>query len=362
MAQRKQLSWSELRVGLFVLAGLSLLVVAVFYVTSSENPLAPKYQLVTYLPEVAGLTVGAPVRLDGIDVGNVNDVRVNESSANTPQDVQRNIILTMRINENYMKYIRSDSIASPETEGLLGNRYVNIRRGRTGAVLTNGQEIQGKPEQGINQLVAQGTVLEEHMNGLIDNVQGMVTDVRGGKGTLGQVFTNRSMYDHLEASADKLDTMLTNIEAGQGSFGEFYKTDTTYRKVDLALDRFNNALEAIQQQKGTLGKLVYDTSFHDSARQFLNKGNSLIDDIRGGNGTITKLLKDDSLFTVWKQAGTNLSEATAKLNQDTSTAGRLFSDPKLYDNLTGLAGDLRLFMNDFRKNPKEYLHVKFTLF
>jgi phospholipid/cholesterol/gamma-HCH transport system substrate-binding protein len=362
MAQHKQLTWNELRVGLFVLAGISLLVVAVFYVTASENPLSAKYRLRTFLPEVAGLSVGAPVRLDGIDIGNVDDIAVNPAIGGPAADKKRNIIVTMRISTKYQNNIRADSEAHPETEGLLGNRFMNISRGFSGKVLQPNDELTGTPKPGIDELVEQGTALEAHMNGLVENVQGMVADVRAGKGTIGQLVASRSAYDHFDSAVNKLDTMLTNIQAGQGSIGQLYATDTLHKKMDVALDRTNNILDAIRQQKGAFGKLVYDPSLHEKISQFLDKGNGLIDDVRNGNGTITRLLKDDSLFATWKQTGTNLSTATAKLNDNTSTAGRLFNDPKLYDNLTGLTGDLRLFMNDFRKDPKKYLHVKFAIF
>ncbi len=362
MAQHKQLTWNELRVGIFVLAGTALLVVAVFYVTASENPLSPKYRLRTFLPEVAGLSIGAPVRLDGIDVGNVDDIQVNPAIGGPAADKKRNIIVTLRISKKFQNNIRADSGASPETEGLLGNRFLNITRGFTGRMLVNNDELTGKPNAGIDELVAQGTELETHMNGLIDNVQGMITDVRGGKGTLGQFVTNRSAYDHLDSAVVKLDAMLTNIEAGQGTIGLLYTTDTLHKKLDSTLGRADSVLEAIQQQKGTFGKLVYDQGLHDSMRQFLDKGNGLMDTVRNGNGTITKLLNDDSLFATWKQAGTNLSSATAKLDSNEGTAGRLFNDPKLYDNITGLTGDLRLLMSDFRKDPKKYLHIKLSLF
>ena len=59
MAQRKQLTWAELRVGVFVLAGLIILMIAIFYVTGASF-LGPKYKLITYLPEVDGLNTGAP--------------------------------------------------------------------------------------------------------------------------------------------------------------------------------------------------------------------------------------------------------------------------------------------------------------
>jgi hypothetical protein len=68
MAYRKQLTWTELRVGIFVLVGLFVLGAGIFYVTA-PGILGPKYQLKTFLPEVAQLSNGAPVRLDGVEVG-----------------------------------------------------------------------------------------------------------------------------------------------------------------------------------------------------------------------------------------------------------------------------------------------------
>ncbi len=75
MAQRKQLTWTELRVGLFVLVGLSVLAAGIFYVTGAGT-LGPKYRIVTYLPEVSLFANGAPVRLDGVEVGNVETIRL----------------------------------------------------------------------------------------------------------------------------------------------------------------------------------------------------------------------------------------------------------------------------------------------
>jgi phospholipid/cholesterol/gamma-HCH transport system substrate-binding protein len=121
-------------------------------------------------------------------------------------------------------------------------------------------------------------------------------------------------------------------------------------------------MNAIEQQKGSLGKFIYDPSVHDSAVQFLNGGNALLSDVHAGRGTLGKLATDDSLFATWRQTGQNLSSATANLNSKDSTAGKFFEDPQFYDNMTGVAGDLRLLLNEFRQNPSKYLKVKFSLF
>jgi len=81
-----------------------------------------------------------------------------------------------------------------------------------------------------------------------------------------------------------------------------------------------------------------------------------------GKGTLGRLAVDDTLYNKWREVGTNLETATARLNSNQTTAGKFFSDPQFYDNLTGLAGDLRLLIGEFRQNPKKFLRVKFSIF
>jgi len=101
---------------------------------------------------------------------------------------------------------------------------------------------------------------------------------------------------------------------------------------------------------------------YDQAKQAVTNGNVMLDDVRAGKGTLGKLATDDELYTKLRDTSANLASATAKLNDNSNTAGKLFSDPKLYDNLTNLTGDMRLLIGDFRKNPKKFLHIKLSLF
>src|SRR6516162_6162131 len=105
MAQRKQLTWSELRVGLFVLVGLLVF--------------GPKYRIQTYLPEVSGLAAGAPVRLDGVEIGNVEQIKIVPREQGKPPDRMRNIEIVMRLDRRFQNDVLTDSAASLVTEGLL---------------------------------------------------------------------------------------------------------------------------------------------------------------------------------------------------------------------------------------------------
>ena len=361
MAQRKQLTWTELRVGLFVLAGIVLVVIGIFYVTGT-GALGPKYRLVTYLPEVNGLTVGAPVAINGVEVGNVDDIRMAPSPAGQPPVPNRSVEVLLRINRNYRDFIRTDSYASLLTEGFVGNRLVTIQRGFTGQVLQDGQEVPGTEEKAIAQVVERSADLMQNLNALSMQVGDMVSGLRRGQGTLGKLLTDDTAYARINGILSHVDQIAASVQQGQGTLGKLVASDELYAKIDSVTDRLDNAMAAIQQQKGSLGKFIYDPSVHDSAQQFLTNGNTFLADIRQGRGTLGKLATDDTLYATWRQTGLNLSNATANLTSKDSTAGKFFSDPLFYDNMSGVAGDLRLLLNEVREDPKKYLRVKFSLF
>ncbi len=357
MPQRKQLTWTELRVGVFVLVGMFILAVGIFYVTGARI-LVPKYRLLTFLPEVEGVAVGAPVRLDGVEIGNVDAIRMNPQ----PTDRNHNIELVLSIDNRYQNQIRTDSYASLITEGLLGNRYVSIKRGLTGTPIPPGGELPGREEAAIKAIVERGLDLTQNLEALAQQVREIATGVQKGQGTLGKLLKDEEVYNHMKNVAAKADQIVTATQAGQGTLGKLVTSDELYQKAHSAVGRVDTLLADVQAQKGTLGKMIYDPAFYDHAKQFVERGNSLLSDVQAGKGTLGKLATDEALYTNLRDASANINSATAKLNEGRGTAGRFFTDPLFYDNMTGLAGDLRLLVGEFRQNPKKFLRVKFSIF
>lgn len=357
MAQRKQLTWSELRVGLLVLLGLFILMVAIFYVTG-EGFLGPKYSLITYLPEVDNLATGAPVSLDGVQVGNVQSIQLTPH----PTNQAHSVTVVMRISKKYQDQIRTDSTASLVTQGLLGERYVTISRGLTGRVIPPNGVVPGEEEAAIKQIVERGAELMQNLNVLSQDLRGTVNKLQHGNGTLGKLLNDPSLYNHLNDTATKLDAVATEVQRGQGTVGKLVKSDELYNKVDATASNLENVTAAVREQKGTLGKLVYDPSAYDDIKGMAQNGNALLSGVREGKGTLGKLATDDALYTNLRDAAANVRDATAKLNSNQGTVGKFFNDPAFYDNMTALSGDMRLLITDFRQNPKKFLRIKLGLF
>ena len=351
MAQRKQLTWPELRVGLFVIVGLAVLAVAIFYVTGAGF-LGPKYKIKTYLPEVSGLAAGAPVKLDGVVIGNVDQIVLVPREHGKVPDKLRNIMVGMRIDRRYQNDILTDSTAALVTEGLLGNRYVNIQRGYTGTPIQEGQAVPGGD---VGDVMANLKVLSGQISDIID-------DIKAGKGTLGKLVTDDQAYNNLNSLLLKGNQVVASVQSGKGTLGKVLTSDELYTKVDKGVDQINAMLSDLREQKGTIGKLLYDPSLYDEAKKALENSNAVIGDVRAGKGTLGKLATDDTLFNKLRDTSSNLETVTAKMNKTDNTAGKLFNDPQLYDNFTKLSAEMRQMLEDFRKNPKKYLTIKLNLF
>jgi len=359
MPQRKQVTWAQLRVGLLTLVGLFLIMVAILYVTGA-GILRAKYQLHTYLPEVEGLTLGAPVRLDGVEVGNVDGIRIAPPGGKP--DRSRNVEVVMRVDQRFKDNITTESRASLVTEGFLGNRYVRITRGYAGASIPTQGEVPGEAEIAMKNVVERGADLVQNFGALTKDVQGLVSGLRKGQGSLGKLISDDQLYNHLNSSAAHLDQMIAETKEGKNSVGKMLANDEMYKRLTSIADRLDQVLDELQDQKGTLGKLVYDPSLYQNVKEFAEKGNAFMADVRAGKGTLGKLSTDEQLYDNLRDSAKSLKEVTDKLANGPGSVPKALNDPQLYDNLTALSAELRLLIADVRKDPKKYLHVKLTIF
>jgi len=285
----------------------------------------------------------------------VETLRLVPRTANHVPEKSKSIEIVMRLDRRFQPDILTDSNATLVTEGLLGNKYINISRGFTGTPLKEDQEVKGVSERGIGEIMAQSSDLLDNLKVITVDVQSMVAGVKAGQGTVGKLLQDEQAYNNLNATLGNANKMIADIRGGKGSIGKLMTSDELYNNV-------NTIVADLRAQKGTLGKLLYDPQLYDQLKSTVDNANGMLGDVRAGKGSLGKLATDDALYNKLKDTSTNLANATAKLNDNTTTAGKLFSDPQLYDNLTGLTGDLRLLIGDFRQNPKKFLSFKISIF
>ncbi len=167
MPSSRQVTWAELRVGLLAVAAVAVLFALVFYATQDRPLFAARTSYVTYLPDVAGLQPGSPVRLVGFPVGKVEEVGLSAF----PQDPTRHAAVYFSVYSEYANDIRADSTAFVTTEGLLGQSVLELTRGVQGEPLPPEGEVPGDERGSVKQIVQNVEQLTGELNALVQDIR-----------------------------------------------------------------------------------------------------------------------------------------------------------------------------------------------
>jgi phospholipid/cholesterol/gamma-HCH transport system substrate-binding protein len=350
MAPRKTVSWSELRVGLLVMTVAVILGLFVFYGTR-ETLFATKSRYRTFLPDASGLKKGAPVRLAGFEVGTVEAINL----ARVGSERTRQTEIRFDVRSEYQDYLRSDSLAYITTEGLLGESVLEIDPGMAGTKLAAGAEVPGTQKGNIKQVVMN----VEHITG---DVRAMMADVRAGKGTLGKLYADPSLYDRADLAVKQFQSLTARAAAGEGTLGKLMVKEDLYNQLKGTADTLDQVAQDLRGGKGTLGKLIYDTTVYDQAQNVTQRLDRITAKVESGEGSLGKVIYKDDLHDNMNQTFANAKEISRKLNEGEGSFGRAVNDPKMYDNVVGWTGEMRDLIRDFRQNPKKYLRIKMSVF
>ena len=355
MPSQKQLKWSQLRVGLTVLFASVTLAVLIFVMSGTGGWFTTKITLRSYFDNAGGLREGAPVRLAGVDIGNVTGVRIVNGKPMTPVEV------TMKVNTKYSFNLRKDSVTLLSTAGILGETYVDVDSTTAkGPEATDGDTLAARNQPDIQDVVraSQGTL--QNMDSLLKRVDRIMSFIESGQGSIGKVIYDPALYNQLNSTVAEFKGIVDDIQSGKGSLGPLLTSDEAYKKVIAAIDKINVMVDDLQQGKGTAGKLLKDPALYDNANKTIANVRQLTDDINAGKGAIGKMTHDEEFAAHLQTLMNNLSELSSRLEKGEGTAGMLFKDPALYNNSNQMLVETRELVKSIRENPKKYLtfHVK----
>lgn len=358
MPQRKEISWSQLRVGLMVAIAIVVLVVGIFFISGRVGFFKSTYKLQAYFPSVEGLTEGAAVQLAGVPVGNVSWIRLSPY-----RDPNRAVAVTMKIDRRFANDIRSDSVASISTFGLLGESFVDITRGsESQAPISASGQLRTAPQADMKKIVQNANDVLTNMTTLSSKLTDVTNQITTGKGTIGRLIYDPSLYNELNDSATKMHSMMNQVAAGRGTLGELVSNDELYRKLNNTLDRANQMMDQIQHGNGTVAKLLNDPSAYNNLNKTMAQARDLMANINGGKGTLGKLVTDPQLYNRLNQVAANVDTVTGRMAKGEGSLGMLSTNTALYSNLTESSQSLREFLDEFRKSPKKYLTLHLHVF
>jgi phospholipid/cholesterol/gamma-HCH transport system substrate-binding protein len=359
LPSQKQLKWSELRVGATVIFASVTLAVLLFLISGTGGFFSHRIHVKSYFDNAEGLRVGAPVRLAGVDIGNVTAIRVvpDKDRQFTPVEI------TMKVSTTYGFDLRRDSVTSLDTAGVLGETYLDINSSQAvGALVQDGDTLPTQVHPDFNEVVRSSQSTLQNMDALLKRADRILAFAESGKGSLGKLIYDPTLYNQFSATVGSFQGIVSQIAKGQGSLGQLINSNDAYNKFVATLDKMNGVVDDLQAGKGTAGKFLKDPALFNNANDTIANLKKLSEDLNAGKGTAGKLLKDDELANKIDVTVTKLAALTSGLEEGKGTAGKLFKDDTLYNNLNATLTSTQDLLKAFRENPKKYLSIKLHIF
>jgi phospholipid/cholesterol/gamma-HCH transport system substrate-binding protein len=373
----------ELRVGLLVLIAIGVLIVLILNASGNLNPFASHLHLRARFTDANGLREGSEVRLAGVRIGKVDRIRLMTASevGTTPNPQKIEVFLTINSKIDGVgatERIRTDSTAQQASPNLLGSEMiVNITPGTAlGQPVTENYLLSSQSGNTMSDLATRGSDLAERLSKLSDQLNDIVKDVREGKGTVGRLFNDESLYNNLNATILDAEELARQVKSGKGSAGKFIYDEALYNNANDITANLKKISEDIRAGRGSAGKFISDDELYNKVNRIADRVNHSMDqidtivaDVNAGRGTLGRLVKDEAIYNDARAAiarfnttAERIDNVVAGAQRGEGTLGKLITDDQLYSNVNNLSSEGVKLLYDFRQNPKKYLTIKFQLF
>ncbi|MDQ2712678.1 MAG: MlaD family protein [Acidobacteriota bacterium] len=358
MPSKQTVSFAQLKVGILGIVALSCVALLVFLLTGNMHWFQKEVPLHVYTSDAAGLTKGAPVRINGIQAGKVDNVAL--SGETNPARV---IKIDFHIEEDMLKQIPSDSMGAISSDNLLGStKFLQVNKGTDQTTIQPNATLKAVDTKQFDALVAQGFSVLDSLQAILGKVQTIVGDIENGKGTIGKMLVDPTLYNSLQATVSQVQLLSTTLNSRTGTIGHLINDNALYEQVQGVVNRIDQLTTGLQNGQGTAGLFLKDPKMYNDLDNSVVQLNRILNDLNAGKGTAGQLLKDDKLA---KQLSTSLDKVNLtldKVNSGQGTIGQLLVNPALYDESSGTMRELHDTLRDFRANPKKFLSIKLHIF
>ncbi len=255
---------STLRLGVFIFLGTIILVIGIFLLGNKESLFKSTFTVKTYFKNVEGLRTGAPVRLSGIDVGSVKDIKI-------VGDTSGKVEVTLRLIHEIHQFVKTDSKASIETEGLVGNKILILHIGSSSsAQVPEGGFIQSKESIGFAAIIEETQGALQYTKAMTKDLSEIINKVNTGEGSVGKLINSNDLYDNtnrLINSADKsLGAITTKMDELAGVINSLGAgVQSVIGNVDKTVVNIDNIIKDVKSGKGVMGSLLSDKSNYDTS-------------------------------------------------------------------------------------------------
>jgi phospholipid/cholesterol/gamma-HCH transport system substrate-binding protein len=345
MPRTRSLAWAELKIGIVSVVALALAAMLVFQLSGEGGFAWQQYSLKAVFDNVAGLNEGSPVRVAGVEAGSVTAIGF----------AGERVEVTFELAERMRPRVTTRSSAALGSVSLLGESAIDITASTDGTPIPEWGYVLTRATPGLADVTSQAT------RG-IEDLTFLIQEIRLGKGSVGRLFTDETLYNEMTALVKAAENVVTSVNRGRGTIPRLINDPTAAKALETALQDFEAITARLRAGEGTLGRFLTD----DALARSLSSTGANLDAITGrisrGEGTAGKLISDRELYDRLNSMSDRLERVMTGLEEGQGTAGQLLRDRQLYENMNGAVGELRQLVRDIRADPRKFLNVRVSLF
>lgn len=303
--RKKQLRWASLKVGIVITVTLLIIFFVVVFSGTVQSIFKEKSLLNIYISDVKGLRKGATVRIAGVDVGSVKDIKLSK---------EYGTVVNVSIDKDVLSYLKSDAKATVQTIGLLGDKYIEIFPGESEQSFDISKGMYGEPQTEAREIIGIATSTMNKMENLINRIDSLITKVDRSKGTISRLISDPSLYNNINSTVLELKKTIEEIR--QGSIGMLATDREIYQKLSNTVKNLENISIKISSSEGSLGKMLNDPALYESLLKSSQRLEGILQEIEKSEGTIKILLRDKTLAEDLKQSIKELKELIEEIKKN----------------------------------------------
>ncbi len=313
MRQSSFLTWDQLKVGAVILVALGILGAAIVKLGDAGNLFAKRYTLVTFLGNTSGLRIGSGVTVAGQLAGSVKEIEFLPPDT----DTARNLRILVEVDRSLSPQVRLDSRAKVKSIGLLGDKVFDISPGTPRfRPLHEGDTLIIVPSVDYEAVVVQASGVITEVTGLTRDLKRVTGSISRGDGTLGQLVTNRALYDQLNSTLTSTSSLIARLENPRGTIGRMLNDPALYHSLNQTVASADTLISQMASGQGSIGKLLHDDSLYVHLVSVVERADSLVGTMASGKGTVQKLFTDEQLYDMLLKTVTELNAVLVDVRRD----------------------------------------------
>lgn len=245
------------KLGIFIFLGSTLLVIGIFLLGNKDQLFASTFTVKAYFETIEGLRNGASVRFGGINVGAVKEIKILD-------DASGRVEVSMRIKTDIKRFIRKNSVATIETEGLVGNKIVMLTMGSENfEAIADGGVIQSKEPLGFAAVIEETQGILAYTKEMTKNLSDIMDRINKGEGTIGKILTDDELYYAATKLTKSADRSLVNLTDDLKDVLELFDklgsgVENVVENVNKVVADIDSLMVGVQEGKGLMGSLLTD--------------------------------------------------------------------------------------------------------